>query len=1598
MNALWYVLGFPFVERLGWALVHFVWQGALIWAVLGVVGRGLRGRSPGLQYGVVAIGLAVCALAPVATIVALPVQPERAVGDAPATHREAGAPVFVVQAVPEPVRSVSSGGLTDSGRTLGGPGDAEGENPANKHGPSWGDVGRQIKGRIQPMLTWVVLAWFSGVMFLGFRMCAGWWVTRRWVRSATVMTRTLWNESLEGLRQRFAIRGSVRLLASVEAGVPMVIGWIRPVILVPMQLVTGYPPQQIEAILAHELAHIRRQDYLVNLLQMLVETVLFYHPVVWWLGRRMRQLREECCDDLALAVVRDRALYARALSGLVEIQRSAVAASVAAGGGSLLRRIRRLAGEADPDPRGAGRLAAGGGAMTMLVLSALITLRSGDALMAGTTEKPVLVLPAPRGTVVDDVGSPVVGAKVVLYRRKSEWGLDNGVVEETRSAAAGGFALRGEMAFDSRRGNSDGDFYVLVATRPDSALGWATVYARPDAPTEYRLRLTRPAARTIRVTDRDGGPIEGASVRLSRCGDSDSPDPAFRTPLHFTEDIGVAGALTDANGVARIENLPDTDCSFSASKAGFSSSWSGCGAGKVKDIKITLHRAGRVAGTVVDPLGRPVPAALVWARPAWPLAEYWLTRTDAEGRFELDRLYGKGGSWTKGGGTGEYDIGIRDDRLAAPMRRLKLDMGQQVDGVRIEASPGCLIRGLLLDPETKQPVPGGLVMSRSDGGGRTIEVGLDGRFDVRVPGGEVDLWFGAPPHGWCAVEDFERGRNAPPSRMRLGVSSGERDVTLYAPSGLRPLTVFSGRVSLPDGSPGPGAKLQAIARGRVMVQVGNWSGTSLRPFTADTDGYFRCESVPCGLGYLLYAESEDSGHVGITNLPPMPPAEFKLGEFRLQKASVRRVRVVDFDGKPRCKETFRVRARLENSLGNPYGSESTTDDAGILELRGCLPGIPFEISPAQDARWPGHLIDFAKVAAGGTECPVVTVAAQMRVRIVGGDGEAIDTKELPDFRATTAGGSWWSNGSLPIVRRLDAGWFAIDRHKVSLAQPGKPIRVSVVAEDGRRFWAEGLMPDGGKNEMVLLAAGDKPPAGVGDAEIPGGVASDEVAGRVVDRDGRPVTGARVRLQPGGDQKERAVETEADGAFLFDAKAIRGHMLYLQVEAEGFATRWISQFPTGRGFAIQLDKATRFTGRFVGPDGGPPGKVELHLTTSIPRVEHLGGESGGRPNIEHIPLRITTDEKGAYDFPAQPGTYDLRAENGRGLVAVAAGISIQESSVTALPGQLRQGIPLRVQAVDCATGKPVAGIPIALEERIEPYHVRERPGTQRTTDENGIAVWEALVPGETEITCYRMTPLMSQLTKFVGAQVPYQRWWTSAEARDWVRKASADFATRPPTDNDGTGNIVIDVRDGIETAVIQMEMGIRVRGMVSAFDGKIPEGTIVSVKPEGAHSASHRFSIPIAKDGSFDAYVPAGNGINYGLCAGRGYVNVPGSPSAVSEFFSSKPGDSFEFDLRMPEGGWVAGRVADEQGRPVPDIEVEVIAVDRRDTSYSGSRGTTGADGTFRIGPMRPTRYFVRTDRKAGLGRGLTQGPPKQVEVQDGGTTRVDDIVLRPSRP
>jgi D-alanyl-D-alanine endopeptidase (penicillin-binding protein 7) len=151
-----------------------------------------------------------------------------------------------------------------------------------------------------------------------------------------------WQERLSRLAERCGLGRDVRLRVVDGLASPITAGWWRPVVLVPASLIAGMPPQLLEALLAHELGHVRRHDYLVNLLQNVIETLLFYHPAVWWLSRRIRAEREQIADDFASRQLGEPRRLALALSELEKLQFSSHHLAQAANGGDLMARIRRL--------------------------------------------------------------------------------------------------------------------------------------------------------------------------------------------------------------------------------------------------------------------------------------------------------------------------------------------------------------------------------------------------------------------------------------------------------------------------------------------------------------------------------------------------------------------------------------------------------------------------------------------------------------------------------------------------------------------------------------------------------------------------------------------------------------------------------------------------------------------------------------------------------------------------------------------------------------------------------------------------------------------------------------------------------------------------------------------------------------------------------------------------------------------------------------------------------------------------------------------------------------------------------------------------------
>ena len=285
-------------QALGWALVDSLWQDALAAAGLAALLALVPVRAARIRYAFATLTLALMLALPLATAVRLS-------GTSPQ--------------ISDVVTATS---------------------PVTPTAP----VADRIRAALEPALPWAVLVWFGGVVALSLRLASGWLVTRQLGRVGTSSVPDACREAVARLAARLCIRRPLRVLESAVVQVPAVIGWLRPVILLPASALTGLTPLQLDALLAHELAHVRRYDYLVNLIQSVIETLLFYHPAVWWASQQVREEREHCCDDLAVVVCGDAHLYATALLGMerLRVATPGFALAAAGRGGSLMGRIRRL--------------------------------------------------------------------------------------------------------------------------------------------------------------------------------------------------------------------------------------------------------------------------------------------------------------------------------------------------------------------------------------------------------------------------------------------------------------------------------------------------------------------------------------------------------------------------------------------------------------------------------------------------------------------------------------------------------------------------------------------------------------------------------------------------------------------------------------------------------------------------------------------------------------------------------------------------------------------------------------------------------------------------------------------------------------------------------------------------------------------------------------------------------------------------------------------------------------------------------------------------------------------------------------------------------
>ena len=338
MTTLAHGISRDLLNALGWTLGDFLWQGAALAALFAVAHAVCRRATTRYSLAVVTLGLMMAA--PVLTF-----QEHMSKKDPAVRYGARGASSRTEKPV--------------EGRSVA----------ARSSAPESGIPPSQTGG-----ILWFVDAWFLGVLLLSLRTAGGLlWLESMRRRELEPVGREL-REACLALERKMGLARVIRYCQSVELDAPAVVGWFRPVVLLPARALLGLSEEQMTMIIAHELAHIRRLDCFVNLFQIGVETLLFYHPAVWWVSQRIRTEREHCCDDEAVAVCGDALGYARALT-VMEEWRTAPRLAMAANRSPLAERVMRLLGLAGA----AGRFRVAGLAVAVACLAG--AMLAGNAFL-----------------------------------------------------------------------------------------------------------------------------------------------------------------------------------------------------------------------------------------------------------------------------------------------------------------------------------------------------------------------------------------------------------------------------------------------------------------------------------------------------------------------------------------------------------------------------------------------------------------------------------------------------------------------------------------------------------------------------------------------------------------------------------------------------------------------------------------------------------------------------------------------------------------------------------------------------------------------------------------------------------------------------------------------------------------------------------------------------------------------------------------------------------------------------------------------------------------------------------------------------------------
>ena len=551
------------------------------------------------------------------------------------------------------------------------------------------------------------------------------------------------------------------------------------------------------------------------------------------------------------------------------------------------------------------------------------TLARAVATQAGT-----------RGRVIDEAGRPVEGAEVVMLHSMNRRGLDDAVLARTTTGTDGTYAIPVESVFAKKVPHAYAqDEFCLFAYHPNYAVGWTTI--DQDALKEaYDIVVTKATSGTLTVIDNEGNPLEGAHVWLSYAGDRESAHPLFQHHFGISTDVGLISAFTDVEGKVTFDNLPDTQCSFRASKPGYAESWT-----PKRDGTIVLTKGATVSGRVVTTSGIPVPDALVNCNAEW-MHDPHLTRTDSLGRYTFADMPANGWDmsvWESDmTGDGTYTLYVKDEKYTMPEEKIQLEPGDVLKDFDLTVVQGTAISCTVVWPDSGEPVPGVRMEGQNMGdliGGFTD---ADGVFKFSAMPGDVRLYVYSPPDGVYFDEHVDVNGGT------TFVASGETmDITLTAPPVAGKLIPAHGAVER-----GP----YAFRDVEVYIFAGLYSAATSNgymPPSVKVDantGAFNLDNVPAGRTLLLYAITDDRSYAGISRHDiPADAQQFTGLAVSLQPTQSGAVVLDDGAGTPYAGIEVVVEPVFDENEFAPARRTIQTDAQGRMELDGVIPGLTYHL-------------------------------------------------------------------------------------------------------------------------------------------------------------------------------------------------------------------------------------------------------------------------------------------------------------------------------------------------------------------------------------------------------------------------------------------------------------------------------------------------------------------------------------------------------------------------------------------------------------------------------------------------------------------------------